>query len=86
MGEYGTIPRHFYIVCEWLDDDEFETVFATKSLADAEEMVLTLTEESVYEIFNRNANRLGIEVAKRSLKASLGITKYFIKEINLRGV
>jgi hypothetical protein len=85
MSGYAKIPRHFYIVCEWLDDDNFETIFTTRHLANAEEMVLALTEEFVYEIFNRNANTLNIKVAKNSLEASMKVQKFFIKEINLKG-
>jgi hypothetical protein len=84
MSEYAKIPRHFYIVCEWLDDDNFETIFATRHLANAEEMVLVLTEEFAYEIFNRNANSLSVQVAKNSLEASMKVQKFFIKEINLK--
>ena len=85
MELMGQIPRHFYIVCEWLDNDNFETIYATQYLGNAEEMILALTEEYAYELFNHNANTLNIKVAKNSLEASMKVQKFFIKEINLKG-
>lgn len=91
MGGYACFPDVFYVICSYDHEGiDFETIDATINEEVAQEQVMALSFEYVYEWYMRTLHRddLSREAAKQiansNYRTVLATTPYFYKKVDLR--